>query len=202
MFESCWLDFSRYFSNHPSDSVCSGVGANLVGIVLSIFLLGFLYDFCVFALRSLKAFRLMVVDSLLNFRKAALCKRMVVLQSSLNQGVLCLFEVEAFAIVLFAVEVKCFVWSMMLGSCDSFCLQGVSKTCQFVLFIFQWGSLSSWKGCKHLSIIGKWSLLHYGLSTHNPYSLQDHIKLDQWLSKSLWMGWGRYLICYLECRSY
>ena len=72
---------------------------------------------------------------------------------------LCLFEVEVFPIVWFVIEmrvlVKCFVWSMMLGSFNSFCLQMVSKTCQFALFIFQLGNLSSWRDCKLLRIIGK-----------------------------------------------
>ena len=51
---------------------------------------------------------------------------MAVLLSSLNQGVMCLFEAEVFAIVLFAIEIrvsiKCFVWSMIFGSCNSLCL--------------------------------------------------------------------------------
>ena len=54
---------------------------------------------------------------------------------------LCLFEAEGFAIVSFAIEMrvseKCFVWSMMLGSFNSFCLHMASKTCQFALLIFQ-----------------------------------------------------------------
>ena len=97
--------------------------------------------FPVFALRSLKALRLIVVGSLLNFRYETLGWRIAVLQPSLNQGVMCLFVAEVFAIVSFATEmrisVKCFVWSMMLGSLNSFYLQMVSKTYQFALFIFQ-----------------------------------------------------------------
>ena len=59
--------------------------------------------FCVFALRSLKALRLIVVGSLLNFCKAALCKQITVLQSLLNQGVLCLFDA-----IGMRISVKCF----------------------------------------------------------------------------------------------
>ena len=84
---------------------------------------------------------LFVVGSLSNFCKAALRRRIAVLQSSLNQGVLYLFELEVFAIVSFAIEmrvsVKCFVWSMMFGSFNSFYLHMISKTCQFSLFIFR-----------------------------------------------------------------
>ena len=80
--------------------------------------------FPVFALRSLKVLRLIVVGSLLNFRYEILGWRIAVLQPSLNKEVLCLFEVEVFAIVSFATEmrlsVKCFVWSMMLYSLNSF----------------------------------------------------------------------------------
>ena len=48
------------------------------------------------------------------------------------------FVAEVFTIVSFAIEikVKCFVWSVMLGSSNSFCLQGVSKTSQFVLNLY------------------------------------------------------------------
>ena len=97
MFESSWLAFSGYFPHHCPDSVCSGRGSKLVDIISPAFRLGFLYIFfLVFAQRSLKAFRLFVVGSLLNSRKAALCRRIAVLQSSLNQGVLCLFEAKFF----------------------------------------------------------------------------------------------------------
>ena len=55
----------------------------------------------------------MVVGSLLNFGKADLNWRIAVLQSLLNQEVLCLFEAEVFTTVSFAIEmrvsVKCFV---------------------------------------------------------------------------------------------
>ena len=52
-----------------------------------------------------------------------------------------MFEGEVFGMVYFAVEIRisveCFVRSMMLGSCNSFCMQRVSKSSQFALFIFQ-----------------------------------------------------------------
>ena len=83
----------------------------------------------------------MVVGCLLNLLKAALRRRIAFLQSSLNQGVLCLFEVEVFAIYSLAIDtnvsVKYFVWSVVLGSSKSFCSQRVSKTSQFALFSFQ-----------------------------------------------------------------
>ena len=89
-------------------------------------------SFCVFALRSLKSLRLVVVGCLLNLCNAALCRRITFLQSSLNMGVLCLFEVEVFVIDSFAIDintsVKYFVSSMVLGSRKYFCLQRVSKT--------------------------------------------------------------------------
>ena len=106
-----------------------------------IFFLASLMRFHVFALRILKSLRLVVVGCLLNLRKTALHRRIAFLQASLNQGVLCLFKVEAFAIDLFAIDinvsVKYFVWSMVLGSWRSFCLQRVSKTSQFAFFSFQ-----------------------------------------------------------------
>ena len=71
MFESSWLGFSRNFPHHPPDSVCSVGGTKLVDIVLLTFLLGF-FIFRVFALRSLKALKLIILGSLLNFQKAAL----------------------------------------------------------------------------------------------------------------------------------
>ena len=71
----------------------------------------------------------------------ALRRRIAFLQSSMNQGVLCLFEVGVFVIHSFAIDiyvsVKCFVWSVVLGSKKSFCSQRVSKTSQFTLFSFQ-----------------------------------------------------------------
>ena len=82
-------------------------------------------SFLVFALRSLKLLRLVVVGCLLNLSKAALRRQIAFLQSSLNQGVLRLFEVEVFVIHSFAIDinvsVKYFVWSVVLGSGKSFC---------------------------------------------------------------------------------
>ena len=82
-----------------------------------------------------------MVGCLLNLHKAALHRRIAFLQSSLNQGVLCLFEVEVFVIHSFAIDinvsVKCFIWSVVLGSRKSFCSQRVLKTSQFALFSFQ-----------------------------------------------------------------
>ena len=99
--------------------------------------------FRAFVLRNLKKFRLIAVDSFLNFCKAALRWLIAFLQSSLNQGVLCLFEAEALAMVSSVIEVrasvKCFVRSSMFGSYNNFCFQ-FSK---LALFIFQWGSLFS-----------------------------------------------------------
>ena len=118
-----------------------GKGAQLVDIVLPTFLLGFLNEFLCFCPEELKSMRLVVVGCLLNLHKAALHRRIALVQSSLNQGVLCLFEVEVFAIDLFAIDinvsVKYFVWSVVLGSWKSSCLQRVSKTSQFALFSFQ-----------------------------------------------------------------
>ena len=71
-----------------------------------LFFLASFIGFLVFALRSLKALRLFVVGSLLNFCKAALRRQIAILQSSLNQGVLCLFEFEVLAIVSSAMEMK------------------------------------------------------------------------------------------------
>ena len=70
--------------------------------------------FCDFALRSLKALRLMVVGSLSNFRKAPLRRRIAVLQLLLNQDVLSLFEADVFAIVSFAIEIRV-RWSVFFG---------------------------------------------------------------------------------------
>ena len=106
--------------------------------VLPTFLLGFFSDFSCFCPEN---FESVEVGSLLNFRKAVLHRRIAVLQSSLNQRVLCLFAAGVFAIVSFVIKmwvlVKCFVWSMMLGSFNIFCLEMVLKICQFALFTFQ-----------------------------------------------------------------
>ena len=118
------MRFSRDFPDHPSDCVGFGRGAQLVDIVLPTFLLGVLNEFSCFAQKSLKSLRLVVVGCLLNLRKAALFRQRAFLQSSLNQRVLCLFEVEVFVIGLFAIDinvsVKYSVWSVVLGSRKSF----------------------------------------------------------------------------------
>ena len=58
--------------------------------------------FLVLVLRSWKALKLfVVVVFLLNFRKAVLRRLRAVLQSSLNQRMLCLFEVDILAIVYY-----------------------------------------------------------------------------------------------------
>ena len=83
----------------------------LVFILLLAFLLGFLYGF---ALISLKEFKLVVVGSLLNLHSAAFCRHITILQSSLNQGELSLFEDKVFGIVSFAIksfsEVLCWIF--------------------------------------------------------------------------------------------
>ena len=162
------MAFSGYFPPHRPDSVCSGGGSKLVDIILPTFLINYLCDFFCFCSEKFESVEV-ICSCLLNLRKAALRWRITVLQSSLNQGMLCLFEAEVFAIVSFAIEmrvsVKCFIWSMILGPFNNFCLHMVSKTCLFALFIFQWGSLSSWKDCKLSSIIGKWSLPQWSLWT-------------------------------------
>ena len=128
-----------------------------------------------------------MVGCLLNLRKAALCRRIAFLQSSLNQGVLCLFEVEVFVIHSFAsdinVSIKYFVWPLVLGSRKSFCPQRVSNTSNLPCLIsnkevfhngevvrFQegWGS-------------GRYHRDHHELFTRSPY----RIKGGQWLSKNL-----------------
>ena len=48
MFEGGLLRFSRDFPNHPPDCVGFGRGAQLVDIVLTTFLLGFLNEFSCF----------------------------------------------------------------------------------------------------------------------------------------------------------
>ena len=48
VFEGGWLGFSRDFPYHPPDCVGFGRGAQLVDIVLPIFLLGFLNEFLCF----------------------------------------------------------------------------------------------------------------------------------------------------------
>ena len=82
--------------------------------------------FHAFALNSLKELKLMAMGSYLNLRKLALHRRIVVLQSSLNQSLLCLFKAVVFAMVSFATEIRvsvtCFVRFLMFGSCNSFCL--------------------------------------------------------------------------------
>ena len=79
-----------------------------------------------------------MVGCLLNLCKAALRRRIAFLQSLLNQGVLCLFEIEAFVIHSFVIDINVsieyFVWSVVLGSRKSFCSQKVSKV---ILFSFQ-----------------------------------------------------------------
>ena len=47
---------------------------------------------------------------LLNLRKAALRRQIAFLQSSLNQGVLCLFEVEVFVIHSFAIDIYIYIY--------------------------------------------------------------------------------------------
>ena len=107
------MRFYGDFPNHPPDYVGFGRGAQLVDIVLPTFPLGYLNE-------CLKSLRLAVVGCLLNLRKAALCRRIAFLQSSLNQGMLCLFEVEVFVIDLFAIDInvsiKYFVWSVLSGA--------------------------------------------------------------------------------------
>ena len=166
VFESGLLGFSGDFPNHTPDRACSDRGAKLVDVISPTFFLVSLIV-RVFALRSLIAFRLMIVSSLLNFHKTAFHRWIAVIYSSLNQGVLHLFEAEVFALVSFAIEIrvsaKCLVWSMMFGSYNRFYLQRVSKTFQFAKFIFQWRSLSLWRGCKFSSMIGEWALLQRSL---------------------------------------
>ena len=101
VFERGWLSFSRDFSNHPPDCICSGGGAVLI-------------------------------------------------------------DMFSFAIEI-RVSVKCLFRSIIFGSCIGFCLQRVSKISQFSLFIFQWGSLSSWRGCSLSSM--KRSLSQTSLNT-------------------------------------
>ena len=115
-------------------------GAQLIDIVLITFLLGFLDDFSCFC----PEFEVVEISSgglLLNLRKAVLRWRIAFLPSLLNQGVLCLFEVEVLAIDSFAIDnyvsVKYFDWSVVLGSWKFFYSQRVSKTSQFALFSFQ-----------------------------------------------------------------
>ena len=135
MFESIRLFFFRIFSS--STSRYRG-GNKLVDIVLPT---SFPYNFSCFCPEKFESVEVIRSWFLLNFRKAALRRRIAVLRSSLNQGMLCLLEAEVFFIVSIAIEmkvsVKCFVWSMMFGSFNSFCLHLVSKTCQVVFFIFQ-----------------------------------------------------------------
>ena len=111
-----------------------------------LFFLASLISFHVFAQRSLKSWRLVVVGFLLNLRTTALRRRIAFLQSSLNQGVLCLFEVEVLAIDSFAINI--FFGLRCSGLGRVFCSQRVSKTSQFALFSFQWVSLSTSKGCQ------------------------------------------------------
>ena len=107
--------------------------------------LSFLASFMIsraFTLNSLKEFKLVEEGSLLNLRSEAFHRRIAVLQSSLNQGMLCLFEGEVFGMVSFASEIRvsinCFVRFLLFGSCIHFWLKSVCNYSQFALFIFQW----------------------------------------------------------------
>ena len=146
--------------------------------------------FLIFALRSLKAFRLFIVGSLLNFHKAALRRQIAILQSSSNQGVLCLFEAEVFAIVLFSIEmrvsVKCFVWSMMLGSFNSFVYTWFQRLARLLCLFYSKGIYLHGKVENFRVLNGSDHCRRdpYRLSTHSPYSLLDRISLDLWLNRS------------------
>ena len=125
----------------------------------SLFFLASFKVLCDLALSCLKGFKLVVVDPSLNWRSAAFHRRTAVLQSSLNKGVLRLFEGELFGMVSFAIEirvsVKCIVWSMLFGSCMSFWMQGFWIFSSLLHFFLNF--LLSWRGCGLSTIIGKCS---------------------------------------------
>ena len=54
---------------------------------------------------------------------------------------LCLFEVEVFGMVSFAIEIsvsmKYFIWSLLFGSCTNFLLERVWNSSKFALLVFQ-----------------------------------------------------------------
>ena len=99
--------------------------------------------FFAFALSSLKEFRLLVKGTFLNLRRAAFRRRIAILHSLLNQGVLRLFDGVAIN-----VSIKCFIRTQMFGSWTSLLLNKFLNWCQSALFVFQQGGLLlSWIGC-------------------------------------------------------
>ena len=143
VFVGCRLASSGYFPHRRANSFCSGRGIKFLNIILP----PSLYDFSYFCSKKFESIK--VIWSwffMKKIRDATFRRRIAILQ-----WVLCLFEAEVFAIVSFAIEMrvsmKCFVWSKVLGSFQSSCLYMVPKICKCTLLIFQWGRLSSWKGC-------------------------------------------------------
>ena len=107
-------------------------------------LLACLIVFLALALNCLNELRLRMRGSFWNLRSAAFRSWIAVLQSLLNQGVLCLFDGEFFGIVSFAiaikVSVKCFIRTIQFGSWTSFVLHKFLNFCQLAMFVFhQWG---------------------------------------------------------------
>ena len=95
-----WLGFPRDFPNPSLDSICLGGRVN------------FLYIFCQFKKKGFACFYSELFEGIspdwggftVKFVWCSLCKLIAVLQSSLNQGVLCLFENEVFSMASFAIE--------------------------------------------------------------------------------------------------
>ena len=97
--------------------------------------------FLVFALTCLKEFRLLVKGSFLNLRRAAFLSQIAILHSSLNQGVLRLFEGEVFDILSFAIamniSVICLIRTVVFGSRTSLLSHKVLNCCQSALLVSQ-----------------------------------------------------------------